>query len=304
MSRAYRSIIRLTPVMLSLVLSGCSWLNWFSDDKSGNDQRKVKTVTQQDWSYSHKWQLTGVPESVSNLMGESVELRGQCQLPSHVVQHLGDRKHRGLVLPLLRVDKQQTLSPDLEASARLYKSLDRHLKLEPAGASLAFYQTLLASVEHACPENATREIDSCIMKGWLSMGGLFSSDNLYDWGRLQQWTKSHSSTGYLLMFNADLYNSAAMLHTRYSRYGRVLTKADVSVRTQAITPYVGSLRLDWVSNDFANKKKFVSRGFCQLHWGNEQRELSAVQRQDVREALMPEFMQFMEKAFQKLPMTR
>lgn len=303
MSRAYRSIIRLTPVMLSLVLSGCSWLNWFSDDKS-EQQQKNTPVQLEEWRFSQNWQLTDVPESASHFLGESVELRGHCEMSPKLLQTITSRQQRGLLLPLLRADNQQTLAPDLEASARFYKTLDHHLKLEPAGASLNFFQTLLASVEHACPENATREIDGCVMKGWLSVGGLFRNNSLYDWARLGQWMKSHSSTGYLLMSSADLYNSSAVLHTRYSRYGRVLTEADTSVRAAVIKPHVGNLRLDWVFTDFVARKKFVSQGYCQLDWAGKDRDLSTAQRQDVVEALRPEFEQFMKKAFRNLPMAK
>ncbi|MET4695278.1 hypothetical protein V5J35_000891 [Endozoicomonas sp. NE40] len=304
MSRMYRSVIRLTPVLLSLVLTGCSWLNWFSEDKSDSHRRDGGVEIRQGWDYSREWQVSGLPDSVSDLFTGPVQLRGQCQMSPGMLQTLSDRSQKGLLLPLLKVGQQHTLAPDVEASVPLYKSLENHLKLESAGISLAFFQTLLASVEHACPENATRKIDGCVLKGWLSVGGLFSSDNLYDWGRIEQWMKSHDSVGYLLMSTSDLYNAPAMLHTRYSPYGRVLTKADESARIKAVKPYVGVLRLDWVSNDFVSKKQFKSRGFCRLGWEEAGKRLSTAQKQDVQEALMPEFRQFMDKALQNLPISR
>ncbi|UYM15210.1 hypothetical protein [Endozoicomonas euniceicola] len=304
MSRVYRSFIRLTPVMLSLVLTGCSWLNWFSEDKSDSHRKDARAEASKGWDYSREWQFSGLPDSIAHVFASPVQLRGQCHFSPQMLQTLNDRSQKGVLLPVLKVAQQHTLAPDFEASVPLYKSLGNHLKLAPAGTSLEFFQTLLASVEHACPENATRKIDSCVLKDWISMGGLFGSDSLYDWDRLDQWVKSHDSVGYLLMSTSELYNAPAMLHTRYSPYGRVLTNANEPERLKAVKPYIGVLQLDWVATDFVSKKQFRSRGFCRLDWGESGKSLSIPQKQAIQEALMPEFRQFMEKALQNLPIRR
>ncbi|AMO57391.1 hypothetical protein GZ77_15585 [Endozoicomonas montiporae] len=304
MSRVYRSVMRFLPVMLPVLLTGCSWLNWFDAGSSASHSQDTGAEFTQGWEYSRQWQVSGLPESISPLLESPVMVTGQCQMSPGMLKTLADPGQKGLLLPLLKVDKQYTLAPDVEASVPLYKTLDKHLALESAGSSLEFFQTLLGSVEHACPKNPTREIDGCVLKGWLNVGGLFSSDNLYDWGRLNQWAKSHGSVGYLLMPNAQLFNSPAMLHTRYSRHGRMLTKAGDKDRMRAVSPYIGVLQLDWVSNDFVKNKAFKRRGFCRLIWNGNQKTFSIPEKQEIQEALMPEFRQFIRQALKHLPIDR
>lgn len=282
------------------LLSGCSWFNWLSSD---SESQRGK-ISASHWEFRDSWVAdSSLPDSVYS-SPEPLQIRGECRFGPEVLDVFAQKNKKGLLVPLLKAGGDKTLAPDLESSAKLYKSLNNHLNLTGAGDSLHFFQTLLAGIEHACPEHATREIDNCSLKDFLSMGGLLGSRKLYDWNRISKWQENHDRTGYLVVSTADLLNSSAMLHARYSPYGRVLTNADKNRRNADIKPYVGALRLDWVLTDYAQEQRFRSRGYCALGLPNAYHNLATDQLQSLHDALLPDFISFVEKALAQLPMTK
>ena len=285
----------LFPACFIIFLNGCSWFDDSSEPRSSGASSGASS-----WSFSDSWVFNRELPADLKQDGSPLRLQGVCRFEPDLLAVLKRQQSKGVLLPLLKADKENTLAPDLENSAKLYKGLNPSLKLAGAGVSLQFYQILLTSIEYACPKHATREIDRCSMQGILSMGGLFSGDKeRYDWGRIQKWLDDQDDFGYLIAATADLLNSDAMLHTRYSTHGRMLIRVNKYQRSQDINPYAGALRLDWVLPGFVQEQRFVSRGYCTLDWPSQEK-LTPDQRQRIQNALLPDFIMFLKKAFKQL----
>ena len=290
----------LSAILLIGFLEGCRLPTLPGFNQSGSQTDSIPT-TGENLRYSKQWTLTGPPD-VASVLSESTALQGQCEFSTGMLATLREADS-GVLLPVMTLAPESSLAPDFAISASLYESLRRFIDLESAATSLNLFQSVLGSVEHACPENASRKVTKCTTKEWLDLVGLNQKSALYDWKRLERWFSSRPSVGFLIVPNASIYNGSAILHTRYSHHGRMLTNATDVDRLQAVKPLIGSLRLDWVpTNDLLNQKQFASGGYCQLDWSGQHGDVSLEQRQLVHNALLPEFITFMEKALQVLPM--
>ncbi|MGI9277570.1 MAG: hypothetical protein ACR2PT_22310 [Endozoicomonas sp.] len=291
-------------------LTACSMIPGFGDKEELTERRKE---TRQNWHFVEQWQLEEEPDTITtdtitSIAGDKVTLKGECHLEPAVLGMAAEGQKKGLFIPLLKVDKDVTLSPDLETSARLYKSFTDHWRLASAGESFQFYQRLLSSVEHSCPENATRKVENCSLKKLMTFGGLVGQKSVYDVSRLERWFDSHAAVGYLIMGPAERYNSSALLHSRYSPNSRVLTEASRADREKDVLPSSGQLRLDWVVPE-SSVPLFKSRGYCRLQWQELEQKRQrkggnwpgVMERQKVNKALTPYFIEFLDRAWQTLP---
>ncbi|KEQ19766.1 hypothetical protein GZ78_07830 [Endozoicomonas numazuensis] len=289
--------------------SSCSVLDWF--DTKSDITEPVKPVVEKpsDWTFFHEWQVENVNPSMQSLVpGASMTLTGQCFFSADILERL-ESNSKGLLVPVIKVTNDLTLSPDLENSARLYKVLRSKFPLGGVGDSLTFYQTLLSSIEHTCPANMTRDIDSCQFKKWMSFAGLGDESSIYDESRLKRWYKSHSSLKYIIMGSSDLFNSDALLSARYSANSRVITEQSLSVRENNIRPYLGKIRFDWVVPGKDENKTFNSLGSCTLSWKQleEKRRLNGSGWIDteslveINKMLLPYFIELMSDATKAMP---
>ena len=287
------------------LLTACSMIPGWGD-KDNRAERKKET--HQGWHFTEQWQLQEVPRSITAVAGDKVTLKGECHIEPVIMRMTAEGQKKGLFIPLLTVDSDMTLSPDLENSARLYKNFRDHWRLASAGESFQFYQRMLSSVEHSCPENATRQVENCSLKKLMTLGGLVGQKSIYDTSRLERWFESHDSVGYLIMGPAERYNSNALLHSRYSPNSRVLTQTSRGEREKDVLPSSGQLRLDWVVPQ-SSEPLFKSRGYCRVQWQEleQQRQkkggswLDVVELQKVNKALTPHFIEFLDRAWQTLP---
>ncbi|WP_153301560.1 hypothetical protein [Endozoicomonas arenosclerae] len=290
-----------------MMTSSCSMLDWFGSSQP--EESRSRAFQPSDWTFFHQWQLEHSNPALQTLLPDQGNtLTGQCSFSYELLKRLEDEP-KGLLVPVIKVSNDLTLSPDLENSARLYKVLRGTFPLGGVGDSLTFYQTLLSSVEHTCPENMTRDIDSCQFKKWMSYAGLGGDESIYDESRLKRWYKSHSSLNYLVMGSSDLFNSDALLNARYSSNSRVITKQSPAVRDESIRPYVGKVRFDWVIPGNKGSKPFNSLGSCTLSWKEleEKRRINGPGWLDteklakVNKALLPYFIEFMDEATKAMP---
>ena len=296
-------------VAMAMMTSSCSIFDWF--DSKPEASKSVKPVVEKPsgWTFFHQWSVENVNPSMQSLVpGESMTLTGQCSFSAEMLELL-EAKPKGLLVPVIKVTRDLTLAPDLENSARLYKVLRSEFPLGGVGDSLTFYQTLLSSIEHTCPANMTRDIDSCQFKKWMSFAGLNDESSIYDEHRLKRWYKSHSSLKYMIMGSSDLFNSDALLSARYSANSRVITEQPMSVRDKSIRPYLGKVRFDWVVPANGGKATFNSLGSCTLNWKEleEKRRLNGpgwmetTSLAEVNKVLLIYFIELMSEATKAMP---
>ncbi|WP_257280450.1 MULTISPECIES: hypothetical protein [unclassified Endozoicomonas] len=291
-------------VAMATMTSSCTLLDWF--ESKPDTSESVKTVVEKpsDWTYFHQWQVKNSHSALKSLVPhEDMTLTGQCLFSADLMALL-ESKPEGLLVPVIRVARDLTLSPDLENSVRIYQVLRSQFLLAGAGDSLTFYQTLLSSIEHTCPVNMTRKIDSCQFKKWLSYAGLGGESTVYDEARLRRWYKSHSYIKYMIISSGELFNSDALLSARYSANSRIITRQPLFVREKSIRPYLGKVRFDWVIPGNGGQKPFISLGSCTLSW----KELEKLRRTngpdwldttslaEVNQILLPYFIELMSKA--------
>lgn len=300
---------RLCLVMaVSMLLSSCSLLDWFRPEP---DKKKPVPVVK-SWNYRDQWRVEVDRLPVANVSADNaMTLSGECSFSPELTRIL-DNQSKGVLLPVMRAADDLTLYPDLGASAKLYKVLDDHWALANVGDSLQLYQSLLSSIEHACPENMTREIDSCSFKKWVSFASFGGSDSIYDESRLERWFKSHKSVRYLVMGSSGLFTSKAMQSARYSENSRVISEQSDKKKSKYLRPYAGQVRYDWVAPGKSDDQLFKSLGYCQVSWA----ELDQKRRREgpgwldtnslysVNKALTPYFIEFLDKAAAQLPMKK
>ncbi|WP_252176513.1 hypothetical protein [Endozoicomonas sp. 4G] len=306
---SYFSITRrlCLVVAIAVMTSSCSVLDWFDNKPDASTSVKPVAEKPSDWTFFHQWRVDNPPLQ-SLVPDEHMTLTGQCYFSADMLALLKS-KPKGLLVPVIKTTRDLTLSPDLENSVKLYQVLRSQFPLSGAGDSLTFYQTLLSSIEHTCPDNMTREIDSCRFKRWMSYVGLEGKNTVYDKGRLTRWYTSHSSIKYLIMGSGDLFNSDALLSARYSENSRVITEQPLPVREKSIRPYLGSVRFDWVVPGSDGQKPFVSLGSCTLSWQEleQQRRLhgqgwmDTASLAEVNKLLLPYFIELMNEATKAMP---
>ena len=300
------NLIKSSQILIvCFMLTSCSLVGWYQSD-SGNQKREVHSQAESGWSY-REILTVDIDESLPFIatVGGQARLIAACELEPEAVNWLKTGK-RGLVLPALSFASDATFAPDLSKSISLYKTFDQHLRLNSASDSFGFYNTLLSSIEHTCPDNMIRDMDTCQFRKWMSFTGFSSSDRIYDTGRIERWLRKHPDVDYFIMGSAELFNSEAMLSSRYSSHSRVLTRMETAERIKLVDPFAGQVRYDWAKLDSGSV--FKSYGYCDIRWP-EFESLAAVrnterltieQRQAVVEFIFPHFIEFLDKAASEL----
>ncbi|WP_153766304.1 hypothetical protein [Endozoicomonas sp. OPT23] len=306
----YRKISQL--LIISGLLTSCSVMDFYQSDiiKVSPEQSEplkaseASKVLENGWVYRENILVSSDDSGLLVDLGlEQVTLVASCQLQPEAKQWL-DTAERGLLLPVMEFAADFTFAPDLGKSARLYKTLDQHIRLSSASDSLRFYNTLLSSIEHNCPKNMNREMDSCQFRKWMSFTGFSDNDRVYDSSRIERWLKKHADVDYLIMATAELYNAKAMLNSRYSARSRVLTDKKLRVREKTVRPFLGKVRYDWVQFNESSEPLFKSYGFCEIHWPQSQslrtvngRDWQTVaQFESIADFMFPHFINFMDNA--------
>ena len=297
----------LLVVTAALSLASCSVLEWFQGTSEPVQKVAQEPAKSSGWNFSQQWQLDDTIPPISGINDNTFTLSGQCSFSPELTRALKER-NKGVLLPVLEVAEDFTVAPDLEISANLYKALNQNIRLSGPGDSLELYQTVVAAVEHSCPANLTRDIDSCQFKKWMSFAGLGGSESIYDEDRLNHWYKKHKSVDYLVMNSAGLYNSKAMLNTRYSKHSRVITEQSDKVKNKSVRPFVGNVRFDWVAVEKNLSAPFTSKGFCSVSWVelDDMRRMKGLGWQPtdrlvkVSQFLLPHSISFMQQAMSTL----
>ncbi len=296
-----RKIIQV--LVVSGLLSSCSVVDWYRSDtvKADTDIVKISNV---GWSYQKN-----VPVNIDNTLLSSglgidqASLSASCEFQPEVKRWL-DAGERGVLLPAMAFAEDFTFAPDLSKSATLYKILDQHIRLGSASDSLRSYNMLLSSIEHTCPDNMSRDMESCQFRKWMSFTGFSSNDQIYEGSRIDRWLIKNSDVDYFIMGSAELFNSKAMLNSRYSAHSRVLTNKKSRVREKMVRPFLGKIRYDWVKFDESGSPLFTSYGYCEIHWsqlellravkGSEWKTVE--QFEAVSDFMFPHFIEFMNSA--------
>lgn len=291
-------------VAMAVMTSSCSLFDWFETKPDSSQSANTVLKKPSGWTFNHQWQVKNTNPSLKSLVpGEYMTLTGQCSFSADMLTLL-ESKPKGLLVPVIKVTSDLTLSPDFENSVRLYQILRSQFPLAGAGDSLEFYQTLLSSVEHTCPANMTREIDSCQFKKWMSFTGLGEENTVYDEDRLKRWYQSHSAVKYLIMGSSELFNSDALLSARYSANSRLISEQPISVREKSIRPYLGKVRFDWAVPGNGEQRPFISLGSCTLNWQELEKQrglhgpgwIETTSLVEVNQVLLPYFIEFMSDA--------
>ena len=288
--------------LLTGLLTGCSFY------KEGR-QSPEKSHSSRGWNYQKAWEATELPENLTVLTDGKVTIKGQCHFSGSLLSHKLGQK-RTIMMPFLTSANDGSLAPVFKKSLPVYKALKQYLHLAPAPESVQLYQRWVSSLEHACPEGLSREISQCSLKNIYSLGGLWGSDSLYNFDRLNHWLTQNSDNAFLLIPNFSLLSSKAASGLKYSSNTLPVVKQPVAERIAVVTPYLGRQSLDWVILNSQQQldPELASSGRCSVVWQELEQfriksplgKLSIEQLNQVDQALIPVLLSFMNDSLNQL----
>ncbi len=294
---------------VSVTLAACSFgkIDWLNPTSEPETVGSVPT-----WSYQREFNAV-LPESLSQLTGGQVMIKGQCHFSGKMMK-AGFTRQKTILMPLLRADEDGTLAPAFKESLPVYQSLDSFLNLAPESDSFQLFQRWISSLEHACPEGLNRELSSCSFKQVYTLNGLWGSHSLYNFERVNHWLGKAGDNRYLLIPGFSLLTSKAALNLRYSPNTNPIVQKTAFERIAMVSQHLGRPSLDWLKLNEQGQlgSELISSGRCSVSWQELEQlrdrkgesHLSPARLNQIDVALTPVLQRFMNEALSHLKLSK
>ncbi|CAM3693687.1 hypothetical protein [Parendozoicomonas haliclonae] len=199
--------------------------SWWSDSPNPDKVSSPEIERSQNWQLQNGWDA----QDVSRLLAG-----------------------KGLLAPLMDVQKDGQLLPDYKASIKLYQSIqDAGLHLVAGEESLRWHYKVLTAVEQNCPPGATKPLPSCEAKSWYAWlpGMEDDSGNKL----LVRYLRSIKAD-YVIIPDERIYLSEARYNLKYAPSSEPLVSRSLHERLQSLAPLQEQMSLTVVRRPAKSKE--------------------------------------------------